>query len=100
MSCSHSLAGADIKRNVWPAPVINVQFKSGESLGLGVGSHAGLLAISEHTHAFDLALAVLSADAAVQNAFSGQRLDRVQDFCLLIAHRISMKRIWRFHCGK
>ena len=96
----HALAGADIKRNVGPTPVIDVQFESGESFRLGVGSDARLFAIRQHAHTFNLTFAVLSTDAAVQDALSGQRLDGVQDLCLLVAHRIGMERIRRLHRGQ
>ena len=45
----------------------------------------------------EFAVAVLSADCAAENILGTQRLNGMEDFCLLIPNCVGLKRDWRFH---
>ena len=62
--------------------------------------HVRLGAIGRHVLSVDCSRAVLAAHGLVEHALRTQRLNRAQDFRLLVVHRVGVKRNRRLHGGK
>src|SRR6202011_3691624 len=80
-----ALAGAKIEGNSGPAPVVDLQLEGDEGFGVGVRSHVGLAAVTNHRLAANGAGAVLAANHTGEHVFGTERLHSVQDFRLLVA---------------
>ncbi len=93
-------AGTQIERNSRPAPVVDQEAHGDEGFGARVRRHAILGAVGGHTLAVHDAFAVLPADGFAEYVLVAEGLDGMQDFSLLVAHRVRLERNWRFHRGQ
>ena len=96
MTRSHTLAGAQIEWHTRPAPVINHYFYRDKSFRPGVRRNSGLRAVCRDVFPVNLTFSVLTANSAVQHIFRTERLDGMQNFCLLIMDGIGAEGDRRF----
>ena len=94
------LAGAQIKRNISPAPVIDFQFERDEGFRVGIGRDIRFDAVRWDRLAVHRAFAILSAHHVLQNFFRSGHLDGVQNFGLLVAYRVGFEGNGRLHGGE
>ena len=96
-----ALASAHVKRNVRPAPVVDLQLHGDKGFGLRVGRDVWARSDSrERACPIVRAVAILAADGAAEHIFGAKRLDGVQDLGLLIAHGVGLERDRRLHGGE
>src|SRR5882757_4978257 len=88
----HTLACSEIEWHPRPAPIVDVEFQSHERLGARFRSDSGFRPICGYVFSCRLPRAILATDTALQNVVRGQGLNRVQNFSLLIAHCVRLKR--------
>ncbi len=93
----HALAGAQIKRDVRPAPIVDHHLHGDKGFGSRVGRHIGLLAIPGHRFTTDHAFAVLAAGHLAQHILRRGDLHRAQYLGLFVAHGIRLEGHGRFH---
>src|SRR5437879_11006535 len=78
------LAGAEIKRDAGPAPVVDLQLHGDEGFRVGLGRNVRLAAIADDGYTVDDAWPVLSAHHAGEHIFRAEGLNSVQDFGLFV----------------
>src|ERR1035441_2649184 len=93
----HTLACAQVERDVGPPPVVDQQLHRDKSLSPRIGRNIGFRAVGRDSLAVFGSVAVLAAYAAAEHLFVAHGLDRVQNLGLLIAYRIRVERDRRFH---
>ena len=91
LRAGQTLAGAEVKGNVGPAPVIDQQLHGDEGFGLGIRRNARLRAIGGHAFSAADALAILAADRPGQHVFRTHGLDGMQDLALLVADGVGLE---------
>src|SRR5262249_16899034 len=94
---AQALAGAQVKGTVAPASIVYFQFQRDEGFRVGTGRYVWLATVCGDSLTVDAALAVLAANHILQNFFRRRHLYGVEDFGLLVAHRVGFKGDWRFH---
>ncbi len=92
-----TLSSTEIKWNIGPAPVIDLEFEGDESFGIRIRRDVGLVAIRRDSRASFRALAILAANRVVQNILGSQNLQCMQDFGLFVADSVGFERDGRFH---
>src|SRR5579862_782993 len=97
---AEAFAGAEIKGDIAPAPVVNFKFHGYESFGIGVGGDVGFAAVGGNALVVDNAFAVLAADGVLQDFFRGGHLDGVEDFGLFVADGVGVEGDGGLHGGK
>ena len=85
------LAGADVKRHVGPAPVVELQLQRHEGFDVRMRIDKLFAAIGGNVLAVDRALAILAAHGARENVLGLHGLNGVQHFRLLVANGIGLK---------
>src|SRR6201998_1470370 len=81
-----ALAGAEIKRDIGPAPVVDEKFCGDESFRARLRADVLFLAIAGDRLAGDGSLRVLAADDRLSNHFQIEGANGLQDFQFLVAH--------------
>ncbi len=81
-----TLAGADIKRDAGPAPVVDQELAGDKSLGLGCGADVGLFPVAGHLLVTQFSRRVLPANHGLGHHFQIEGADGLQDFQFFIAH--------------
>src|ERR1700719_1890474 len=94
-----AFAGAEIKGNAGPTPVVHQKLQGDESFGIGLGIDVGFLAIAREVLAVYITGAVLAANRVGEDFLGGERLNGVKDFGLLIADFIGVEGDGRLHGG-
>jgi hypothetical protein len=94
-----ALAGAEIEGHAGPAPVIDLELEGDERFRVRFGSDVGLAAIADGRLAAGSAGTVLAADRTGQHIFWVERLDRVENFRLLVADFVGVERDRWLHGG-
>src|SRR5262249_1597989 len=97
---TETLAGAEVKGNISPAPVIDFEFERDEGFYVGVGRDVRFAAIGGNAFVVDDALAVLPAHGVLQDFFGRGHLNGMQDFGLFVADGIGFEGDWRLHGGE
>src|ERR1700680_4273166 len=88
----HPLARPEIERHARPAPIIDVELQGNEGLGARFGRDPCLGTIGRYFFPTQQSRSILSPHAALQNVVRAQRLNRMQNFGLLIPYRVRLKR--------
>ena len=96
----HPLSRAQVKRHARPSPIVDRELHRDVSFGAGFGIDLRLLAITRRRLAFESAGAVLPAHRPFRDVFGFERADCAQHLGLLIANRLGVERIRRFHRGQ
>jgi len=96
----HPFTGAQIKGNVGPAPVVDQQLHGDKCFSARIGRNIRFGTVGWNALAVLSAFAVLAAYGAAEYFFVAHGLNGVQDFCLLVAHRVGVERNRRFHGGE
>src|SRR3984893_9589780 len=94
-----ALAGAQVKRNTGPTPIVNLQFQSDKRFGVRITSDVRFTAISDHSLGTDGAWAVLATNHTGEDFFRTKRLNGVENFRLLVADFVGVEGNWRLHSG-
>ena len=98
-AAGEAFAGAQVKGNAGPAPVVDLKLEGDKGLGVGFGGDVRLAAIAVHGPALDSAGTVLAADHAGEHVFGVERLDGVENFRLLVANFVGVEGDGRLHGG-
>src|SRR5260221_13100757 len=93
----HVLAGAQVKRNASPTPVVDLQLAGEEGLGIGVRSHVGLLAIRPHRRVQDRAGIILAAHGILERPPGLEWTYGLDNLRLLGPDRVGVERGRRLH---
>src|SRR6266436_3696825 len=92
-----ALSRPQIERHAGPAPVVDLQLQSNIGLGVRCGRYLGFVAISRQSFLSRNPLAVLPPNGGGNYVLRVGNLNGMQDFRLLVAHRVGIKRDRRFH---
>src|SRR2546425_3253677 len=87
-----TLARPEIERHARPAPIVDVELQSYECLGARFRRDAWFCSIGGYLFLTQRSRAILPAHTAPQDVVRPQRLNRMQNFGLLIADRVGLKR--------
>src|SRR5438067_6309906 len=94
------LAGADVERDPFPAPVVDPHLQRDVRLGALAGRHAPLLSLTQYGHDLDAATRVLASHRVHREAFARHPAQRAQDLHLLVADGLVVERGRRLHRDK
>ena len=94
------LAGAEVKGDAVPAPVVDLEAGGDEGFGHGIVRDFFFLAVGGDGLVVDEAAAVLGADGVLLEEIERRGGDRAQDFDLFVADRLGVEGGGRFHRGE
>ena len=92
-----ALAGAQIKGNTGPAPIIDLELQGHERFSVRIAGHVRLAAIADDALVVNYAFAVLAANHAGKDFLRPERLDGVKDFCLFVTDFVGIEGNGRLH---
>ena len=92
-----AFARSQVEGHVRPAPVVDLEARRDEGLGLRVRVDVGLLAIARHFLGRDPAPPVLAADDVAHDLRLGGWRDGPDDLDLLVPQRVRVERGGRLH---
>ena len=95
-----ALAGAQIKRNVGPAPVVDEELHGDEGFGARIRRDHGLGTISRHAFIAYDTFAILSAHGASEHLFVGHGRNGLENLGLLVANDVGVEGNGRLHGGQ
>jgi len=94
---SQSLAGAQIKGDAGPTPIVDRELHRNISLGIAVRGHPWLLPIRGHGVTVDNSGTILPAHDVPAHLRVIERVDRLEHLVFLGAYSVGREGVWRPH---